>query len=66
MASASIIIPASNEGLVIEECLSSIASQIGCTGLDVIVVANGCSDETAALARAFKSKLFSEVIHLEL
>lgn len=51
----SIIIPASNEEHRIGACLASLAAQAGLpqgAAIEVIVVANGCRDATAAVARA--------------
>lgn len=48
----SIVIPAHNEADVIRRCLESFA--VGSTPgeLDIVVVCNGCSDDTAGIARA--------------
>lgn len=50
----SLIIPANNEADHIETCLASVLAQegLGEGDLEVIVSANGCSDDTADLARA--------------
>ncbi len=45
----SIIIPAMNEASFIEACLDAISASTGVQG-EVIVVANGCTDDTAARA----------------
>jgi len=52
MLALSVIIPASNEAHRIGGCLASLAAQAEVSGasLDVIVVANGCRDETVAVA----------------
>lgn len=47
----SVIIPAMNEGAAIDACLSALAASEG-VRLQVIVAANGCSDDTVARARA--------------
>ncbi|WP_299937906.1 glycosyltransferase [uncultured Pelagimonas sp.] len=49
----SVILPANNEAALIGGCLSAILdSDWDGLGLQVIVVANGCSDDTAARAQA--------------
>lgn len=56
----SIIIPASNEEDRIGDCLASLAAQAGLppgAAIEVIVVANGCSDNTAVTARAAEAAL---------
>lgn len=67
----SVILPASNEAALIGGCLSAIlASDWDGGGVQVLVIANGCTDDTAAQARA-TAKAFSdrgwhlEVIELE-
>jgi glycosyltransferase involved in cell wall biosynthesis len=49
----SVVIPAHNEANVIQRCLESLLSQIRPDDLDIVVVCNGCSDDTADIARAF-------------
>jgi len=48
----SIIIPAHNESAVIERCLQSMLRGAHAGELEIIVVANGCSDDTVAKAQA--------------
>lgn len=49
----SVIIPARNEQSYIRSCLGALVTQDeGAGPLDVLVVANGCTDDTAAVARA--------------
>lgn len=48
----SIIIPAHNEGTVIGRCLRSILSNDKPDDLEIIVVCNGCKDDTAEQARS--------------
>lgn len=48
---ASIVIPAHNEAAVIERCLSAVRAGAGAAEFEVVVVANGCSDDTADRAR---------------
>jgi glycosyltransferase involved in cell wall biosynthesis len=49
----SIVIPAFNEGAVIGRCLSSLLGAAEPGELEIIVVCNGCSDNTAEVARSF-------------
>jgi len=51
----SIIIPAHNEGPVIARSLRAMTDCAELGELDVIVVCNGCSDNTATVARGFGS-----------
>lgn len=53
MPSASVIIPAHNEGRVIGRLLSRLLEQADAGELEVVVVANGCDDDTASVAREF-------------
>ena len=47
-----IIIPASNEAALIGACLKALLASEGAVSARVIVVANGCRDDTAARARS--------------
>lgn len=49
----SIVIPAHNESSVITRTLNSLTTGALPDELDVIVVCNGCTDDTAAIAREF-------------
>jgi len=50
----SVIVPANNEERYIGDCLEALLCQTPAAGkLDVVVVANGCTDETAAVARDY-------------
>ncbi len=49
---ASVVIPAHNEAAVIRRSLDALFTNIAPGELDVVVVCNGCRDETAALARS--------------
>ncbi|MEM1331378.1 MAG: glycosyltransferase family 2 protein [Planctomycetota bacterium] len=49
----SVVIPAHNEGAVIERTLRVLLEGAEPGELEVVVVANGCSDDTADRARAF-------------
>ena len=46
-AQATVIIPAHNEASVIDRCLGSIYNSIKPGEFEVIVVCNGCTDDTA-------------------
>ena len=48
----SIVIPARNESLVIARALAAMTSGAAPGEIDVIVVCNGCTDNTAAIARS--------------
>lgn len=48
----SVVVAAHNEALVIGACLDALATGPGLPPLDITVVANGCTDRTAAIARA--------------
>lgn len=50
---ASVIIPAYNEAASISRCLSALLQDAGPQEFEVIVVCNGCNDDTAELARKF-------------
>jgi glycosyltransferase involved in cell wall biosynthesis len=52
-ATGSVIIPAHNEEASIGLCLSTLLRNAKPNEFEVIVVCNGCSDETASAARAF-------------
>ncbi|PCJ49775.1 MAG: glycosyl transferase [Gammaproteobacteria bacterium] len=49
----SIILPASNEDALIGNCLTALLASADELKAQVIVVANGCSDDTADVARGF-------------
>ena len=51
MAIASVVIPAHDEASVIERCLRRLLNGAERGELEVVVVCNGCHDETAELAR---------------
>lgn len=46
-----VVIPAHNEGPVIDRCLQALAEGVEPGWADIIVVANGCTDDTAERAR---------------
>lgn len=56
MIPLSVIVPACNEAAWIGACLGAIAASRGARG-QVVVVANGCADATADLARAMAPRL---------
>lgn len=65
-----VIIPAHNEARMIADCLAAVGASEGLRTLEVLVVANGCTDDTAARARAcapaFAARGFAlEVLELE-
>ena len=51
----SVIVPAHNEARVIGRLLGQLVSNGAPDELDVIVVANGCADDTASVAASFGS-----------
>lgn len=53
----SIIIPAYNEGAVIDRCLSTILADAQPYEFEIVVVCNGCTDDTAQRARRFADKV---------
>jgi len=53
----SVVIPAHNEAAVIERCLGAILAGAPAGEPEIIVVCNGCTDDTAARARRFDSRV---------
>jgi glycosyltransferase involved in cell wall biosynthesis len=53
----SVVIPAYNEGAVIERCLTTMLADAAPGELEIIVVCNGCKDDTAARARKFEPRV---------
>ena len=49
----SVVIPAHDEGNVIRRCLESMTDGAHPGELEILVVCNGCSDDTAEIARSF-------------
>lgn len=64
-ASLSVIIPAHQEEKHLPGTLESLVSQ-PCQNFEVIVVANGCTDSTVEIAKAYKTKLNLKVIETEI
>ena len=65
----SILIPAFDEAKVLGACLASLAQQTDSTPFEVLVIANGCTDNTAQVARTFADRfraLGSELKVLEM
>ena len=52
-----IVIPANNEGLVIGRLLARLAAENARSDIEVIVVANGCTDNTIQVATSFGSRV---------
>ncbi len=61
----SIIIPAHNEAAQIEACLSAVLASTGPKAAQVIVVANGCDDDTVTRAQMFEGRAIARGWHLE-
>jgi glycosyltransferase involved in cell wall biosynthesis len=53
----SIVIPAHNESRVIERCLTSILTDARPNEFEIVVVCNGCTDDTAERARGFGDRV---------
>jgi len=53
--SIAVIIPAHNEALVIGRCLEALRTGTGPSDLEIVVVCNGCNDDTAERARTADS-----------
>jgi glycosyltransferase involved in cell wall biosynthesis len=66
-AGVSVILPASNEAALIGGCLEALLASDGpCDhGVEVIVVANGCRDDTAGVARAYAARMAARGWYLE-
>lgn len=51
----SLIIPANNEAALIGDCLEALIASSGDIVAQIVIVANGCSDDTAAVAEGYRS-----------
>ena len=61
----SVIIPANNEERYIGDCLISLLKQDLSAGiLEIIIVANGCSDRTVSIAEKFETRITARDWHL--
>lgn len=58
---ASVVIPAYNEGKVIGRCLEALLAPSSPGPLEIVVAANGCTDDTVAVARSFPGVRVLEV-----
>jgi glycosyltransferase involved in cell wall biosynthesis len=57
MSTTSILIPAHNEAAYLPACLVALLASDAVRGaVEVVVIANGCSDETASLARGYSDQ----------
>jgi glycosyltransferase involved in cell wall biosynthesis len=54
---ASIIIPAHNEEAVIESTLTTMLEHLESDDIEILVVCNGCEDDTAAIARGVDGRI---------
>lgn len=61
VATGAVIIPAHNEAGVIARTLRSLAPLSAASGVEVIVVCNGCADDTAEIARGFAGVRVEEI-----
>lgn len=59
--SGTIIIPAHNEASSIRRVLTALSSAAKAGDIEVIVVCNGCTDETAAVAREYRGVRVAEI-----
>ena len=57
MMKTSVLIPAHNEAAYLPACLEALLGSDPVEGpVEVVVIANGCSDQTAEIARGFMPK----------
>ncbi len=66
-AGVSVILPASNEAALIGGCLEALLASDGPADrpVEVIVVANGCRDDTAEIARGYAAQMAAQGWRLE-
>src|ERR1700730_14723213 len=57
----SVVIPSHNEEHVIGRCLQALTDGAQADELEIIVVCNGCSDRTAAIARTWPATTVVEL-----
>lgn len=57
----SVVIPARNEEAYLSACLASLNHQQGIGAYEIIVVDNGSSDQTAAIAKGFGATVVTEI-----
>jgi len=57
MNTTSVIVPAHNEARVIGRCLDALLKSASRDEFDVVVVANGCTDDTAAVANRYSPEV---------
>lgn len=65
MEGISVIVPAKNEAAVVPACLGSLLDQTYDGPLQVVVVANNCTDDTVAVARSFSERFAQRGWQLE-
>jgi hypothetical protein len=58
---ASVVIPAHDETVLVGDTLRSLLSGVAPGALEVVVVANGCTDDTATVARSVPGVLVLEI-----
>ena len=56
MTTASVVVPAYNEEAGLRRCLDSLLSDAAPCEFDIIVIANGCNDRTADVAREYSDR----------
>lgn len=66
MAVASVVIPAHQEGAAIGACLESLLADAAVGELEVVVAANGCTDDTVEVARSTARRLGHDVVVVDL